>query len=103
MAKPRDFTDIERAAMEAVRFFARQLGGAEAFADRFDLNRRTAYRLVGMQQPPPVGIAQKLANYAMEEWSASLTPKVHDPAPDHIVALRAFIAQRTTPKGGARG
>lgn len=100
MTKSRTFTDIETAAMDAVHYFASQLGGGAAFADRFDLNRRTAYRLVGKQQPPPVGIAQQLLDYAD---AAERTPRYPLVWRDHALALRAFIAQRRTPKGGAHG
>lgn len=100
MANPKTFTPVEHAAMDAVRFFAQQMGGAQDFADCFDLNRRTAYRLVGKQQPPPVGIAQKLLDAELKTNCHGQERATVEAALDHIAALRAFIAQRTISKGG---
>ena len=103
MTNTRDFTDIERAAMEAVEYFARRNGGAQWLVDQFGLGKRTAHRLVGKQQPPPVGIADDIAKQGITEWSNDQTARTIDPAPGHIKALLSFVEQRRTPKGGSDG
>lgn len=95
MNKPRQFTPLESAAMDAVAYYARPRGGAKFLIDQFGLNPRTAARLVGKQQPPPAGIAERLGDYL---WDSDTDYSAEDM--QHIKALEDFVTQRRTPKGG---
>lgn len=93
MTNPRQFTDIERAAMEAASAIVRAEGGAPFLIEQFGLGKRAAFRIAGQQLPPPVGIAEDLADHAEQAMFPG----------EQVAALRAFVAQRRTPKGGRDG